>query len=147
MPGKLVSWALLISQKRFPNAVSSKQRSPHHVLGHKHQRNAKMKKKSQKREILTTIIAYVVSLEIRLDMSLVMRIPTFWFSTRSETNRAVQSQKMARCLKFQIRKKRGCTIYVAKTKALISFAATERLICVFVFTCAKRWFSHDAAQL
>ena len=39
------------------------------------------------------------------------------------------------------------TIYVAKTKALISFAVTAKLICVFVFAYAKRWFSHDAAHL
>ena len=40
-----------------------------------------------------------------------------------------------------------CTICVAKTKALISFAVTEKLICVFVFAYAKCWFSHDEAQL
>ena len=40
-----------------------------------------------------------------------------------------------------------CTIYVAKTKALISFAVTAKLICVFVFAYAKCWFSHDAAHL
>ena len=34
-----------------------------------------------------------------------------------------------------------------KTKALISFAVTAKLICVFVFGYAKRWFSHDAAQM
>ena len=39
-----------------------------------------------------------------------------------------------------------CTIYVAKTKALISFAVTTKLICVFVFAYAKRRFSHDAAH-
>ena len=33
-----------------------------------------------------------------------MRKLTFWFPTRSETNQAVQLQKMARGLKFQIRK-------------------------------------------
>ena len=38
-------------------------------------------------------------------------------------------------------------MYVAKTKALISFAATAKLICVFVFAYAKCWFSHDAAQM
>ena len=32
-----------------------------------------------------------------------------------------------------------------KTKALISFAVTAKLICVFVFAYAKCWFSHDAA--
>ena len=48
---------------------------------------------------------------------------------------------------FVFRKKRDCTIYVAKTKGLISFAVTAKLICVFVFAYAKGRFSHDAAQL
>ena len=39
-----------------------------------------------------------------------------------------------------------CTIRIAKTKALISFAVTAKLICVFVFAYAKIRFSHDAAQ-
>ena len=34
-----------------------------------------------------------------------------------------------------------------KTKALISFAVTVKLICVFVFAYAKSRFSHDAAHL
>ena len=34
-----------------------------------------------------------------------------------------------------------------KTKALISFAVTAKLICVFVFVYAKSRFSHDAAQI
>ena len=38
-------------------------------------------------------------------------------------------------------------LYVAKTKALISFAVTAKLICVFVFAFAKSWFSHDAAHI
>ena len=42
---------------------------------------------------------------------------------------------------------RDRTIYVAKTKALISFAVTAKLICVFVFAYAKRWFSHDKALI
>ena len=42
----------------------------------------------------------------------------------SDTNRAVQ--------------KRDCTIRVAKTKALISFAVTTKLICVTVFAYAKK---------
>ena len=36
---------------------------------------------------------------------------------------------------------------VAKTKALISFAVTAKLICVFVFAYAKIRFSHDEVQL
>ena len=40
-----------------------------------------------------------------------------------------------------------CTICVAKTKALISFAVTSKLICVFVFAYAKSRVSHGAAQM
>ena len=36
---------------------------------------------------------------------------------------------------------------VAKTKALIRFAVTANLVCVFVFAHAKKGFSHDAAQI
>ena len=38
-------------------------------------------------------------------------------------------------------------MYVAKTKALISFAVTTKLICVFVFAYAKSRFSHDEAHI
>ena len=34
-----------------------------------------------------------------------------------------------------------------KLKALISFAVTAKLICVFVFAFAKSRFSHDKAHL
>ena len=47
---------------------------------------------------------------------------------------------------FGFRKKRYCTIQVAKTKTLISFAVTAKLICVFVFAYAKIRFSHVAAH-
>ena len=40
-----------------------------------------------------------------------------------------------------------CTIRVAKTKALISFTVTAKLICVFVFAYAKSPFSHDEAHM
>ena len=36
----------------------------------------------------------------------------------------------------------NCTIYVVKTKALISFEVTTKLIHGFVFAYAKSWFSH-----
>ena len=42
---------------------------------------------------------------------------------------------------------RDCTISVAKTKALISFAVTAKLICVFVFVYTKIRFSYDAAHI
>ena len=56
-------------------------------------------------------------------MSLVLRKPVFGFPTRSDT------------------------VIVAKTKALISFAVTAKLICVFVFAYAKSRFSHDTAHI
>ena len=45
---------------------------------------------------------------------------------------------------------RDCTIRVAKTKALISFAGytvTAKLICVFVFAYTKSRFSHKETQI
>ena len=52
-----------------------------------------------------------------------------WFLTRSDTNQAVQPQKMARGLQFQI-KKVEATIYVEAS--------------IYV---AKNRFSHDTAQI
>ena len=76
-----------------------------------------------------------------------MRKPTFWFPTWSDTNQAVQLQEMARGLKFRIKIVEGLYYLCSqKTKALISFAVTKKLICVFVFAYAKCWFSHDAAH-
>ena len=63
------------------------------------------------------------------------------------TNRAGQSLKMARDLKFRILEVEGLCYLVAKTKTLISFAVTAKLICFFVFAYAKIRFSHVAAQL
>ena len=48
---------------------------------------------------------------------------------------------------FGFRKTRNCTICVAKTKMLISFAVTAKLICTFVFAYADCWFSHAAAHI
>ena len=75
-----------------------------------------------------------------------MRKQTFWFPTWSDTNQAVQLQKMARGLKFRIYKVEGLYYLCRETKALISFGVTAKLICVFVFAYAKCWFSHDAAH-
>ena len=48
---------------------------------------------------------------------------------------------------YGFRKKRDCTIHVAKTKALISCAVTAQLICAFVFAYAKNRFSHYKAHM
>ena len=77
-------------------------------------------------------------------MSHVMRKPTMWFPNRSNTNRAVQVEKMAG--NFGFSKSRNCTIHLVKTKVLISFAVTAKLFCPFIFAYAKCWFSHDTAQ-
>ena len=38
-------------------------------------------------------------------------------------------------------------MYAAKTKALISFAVTAKLICVFIFTYPKSQFSDNEAHI
>ena len=75
-----------------------------------------------------------------------MRKTTVWLVNRPDINRAVQAQKMARSLKFLRKKKRDYTLRVAKTKGLISFAVTAKLICVFVLAYANCWFSHVEAH-
>ena len=57
-------------------------------------------------------------------LSHLVRTPTLCFLNRSDTNRAVQAQKVTRSLKFQYKKKKDYTICVAKIKVLISFAVT-----------------------
>ena len=49
-------------------------------------------------------------------MSRVMRKPTFWFSHWSDTNQNVQLQKMARALKFRIRKVEGLYYLCSENK-------------------------------
>ena len=86
-----------------------------------------------------------------------MRKPVSGVPTRSDINRAVQLRKIATCLISDLESRVNVlSIYVAKTKALISFAVPAKLICAFVFPYAKiRFvfpyakiqFSHDAAHM
>ena len=68
------------------------------------------------------------------------------FQTRFDTNRAVQSWKKIRSLKFQIKEEvQVCTIGVAKTKALISCAVTALRLCfricmLLVFLCGSAYY-------
>ena len=48
-------------------------------------------------------------------------------------NRSDRHRSRLEACNFGLKKKRNCTIHVAKTKALISFAVTAKLICAFVF--------------
>ena len=79
-----------------------------------------------------------------------MRKPTFWFPTCSDTNQAVQLQKMARGLKFCVKEVEGLYYPCSENKGADqlrgSFAVTAKLICVFVFTYAKSRFSHNEAH-
>ena len=45
-----------------------------------------------------------------------MRKPTFWFLTWSDTNQAMQSQKIARGLKFRIKKVEGLDYLCSENK-------------------------------
>ena len=74
-------------------------------------------------------------------MCLVVRKLVFEFLTRSDTNLAVQSQKMARGLKFQVYKVEGLYYLCKENKS----ADQLRSNCIFVFAYAKSWFSQDAA--
>ena len=47
----------------------------------------------------------------------------------------------------QVYEVEGCTIYIVKTKALISCVVIMQLICVFVLEYAKSSFSHEAAHI
>ena len=82
-----------------------------------------------------------------LHLSHLVGKPTMWFLNRSDTNRPVQAQKQARSLKFWSRVEEELYYRVAKTKALISFAVTAKLICSFGFAYADCWFSHGEAHL
>ena len=56
-------------------------------------------------------------------------------------------RRWLKALNFGFRKQGDRTINLAKTKALISFAVSAKLICVFVFAHTKSRFSHDAAHI
>ena len=49
-------------------------------------------------------------------LSRVMRKPTFWFPTWSDTNQAVQLQKMARGMKFRIKEVEGLPYLSSENK-------------------------------
>ena len=66
-----------------------------------------------------------------------------WFLNRSDTNRAVQAQKLASSLKFWFKKVQELYYPCSENKG----AVTAKLICVFVCAYADCWFSHEAAHI
>ena len=75
-----------------------------------------------------------------------MRKPTFWFPTWSDTNQAVQLQKMARGLKFRIWKVEGLYYLCSENKGADQLRGYREADLRLVFAYAKCWFSHDPAQ-
>ena len=77
-----------------------------------------------------------------------MRKPTFWFPTWSDTNRAVQLQKMVRGLKFRNEKVEGFYYLCSENKGADQPRGyREADLCLYFCIYAKRWFSDDAALL
>ena len=62
-----------------------------------------------------------------------MRKPVFGVSTKSDTNRAVQTQKMVRGLKFTILEEEGLYNLYSENKGAYQLAVFAQLICAFVF--------------
>ena len=62
-----------------------------------------------------------------------MRKPTFWFPTWSDTNQAVQLQKMARGLKFRVRKVEG--LYSAQPRSDAIFLPEP---CYMLLSCTLK---------
>ena len=69
------------------------------------------------------------------------------FPTRSDTNRAVQPQRMATGWKFPIYVVEGLYYLCSENKGAVSFMVTTKLICAFDFAYAEERFSHDTAQI
>ena len=65
-----------------------------------------------------------------------MRKPTFGVSVRSDTKWAVQSQKMARGLKFQILEVERLYYLCSENKGTDQLCDTAQLICAFGFAYA-----------
>ena len=63
--------------------------------------------------------------DLHLHMSLAVRKPVFGV-TYQVRHRLYNNRRLLGACNFGFRKRRDCTTYVAKTKALISFAVTGR---------------------
>ena len=76
------------------------------------------------------------------NLSRVMRKPVIMVFGHGVTRISLYiHRRMREVRKFGFRKKRDCTIYVAKTKALISCPETALLICVFGLNVQKTFFT------
>ena len=79
-------------------------------------------------------------------LSRVMRKPAFWFLTWCDTNQAVQLQKMARGLKFQIKKVEGLYYLCSKNKGADQLRGYPEADLRFCFRiCKKPVFSQHGS--
>ena len=76
-----------------------------------------------------------------------MRKSTLWFPTWSKTNQAVQLQKIARGLKFQIWKEEGFYYPCSENKGADQLRGYREADLRLCFRMRKCLFSHDTAQL
>ena len=77
-----------------------------------------------------------------------MRKPVFAVSDQVRHKPSCAVTENGKSLEISFLGRRGIVpIHVAKTMALISFAVTVKLICVFVLAYAKSRFSHKAAHI
>ena len=81
-------------------------------------------------------------------MSIVVRKPVFGVSDQVRHKPDCTATEHGYRLEISDLSSKGeSTIHIAKTKALISFAVTTKLICVFVIAYAKSRFSHNEAHI
>ena len=80
-------------------------------------------------------------------MSRVTRKPTFWFSTRSDTNQAVQLHRMARGLIFWIKKVEGLYYLCSENKGAVQLRGHREADLRLCFRICKMLISHDAAHI
>ena len=87
----------------------------------------------------------LLGLQFFINSSLVLRKPVFGVSDLVRHKPGCTATEDAYRLEISDLGSRGIhgTFRVAKTKALISFRVTAKLICVFVFAYAESRFSHN----
>ena len=81
-----------------------------------------------------------------------MRKPTFWFSTWSDTNQAVQLQKIARGLKFRISKVVGLYYLCSENKGTDQLRGADLRLCfrickTLVFSWCGSYSKYDFLKL
>ena len=80
-------------------------------------------------------------------LSRLMGKPTMWFLNRSDINRAVQPQKIARSLKFPIYEEEELYFPSSENKGTNQLRVYREADLLFVFASANCWFSHEVAQI